>query len=368
LAVRPHFAILDGLRGIAAVVVVAHHAFDPFGLSPLIPHSGLAVDLLFCLSGFVLGYAYEARLLSTMSLSDFVAIRVIRLYPLILLGTLLGFAAFAVRCFTAHLSPLLPKYLFILISELLLVPTPVVTGLDGWEGITPFDTPAWSLFFQLLANFVYAAFVRRLTNATLTVSLLIGACIVLGQSYIIGAVDGGGSWDTLYGGFSRVFFPFFCGIFLFRLWRTNPSVPRANYAPIIVIALLAVFFCPVPPAFNWLYEGLAVLVVFPILISIGARDAPGARYTSFCLFAGRLAYPLYILHYPVLRLFIKVEHAEALQGIQLWAVLAVEMSTAIGFSLVMMLYFDEPVRAWLTRKWQSWRQSGLEIKMDVAAE
>jgi peptidoglycan/LPS O-acetylase OafA/YrhL len=365
LAVRPHFAILDGLRGIAAVLVVAHHAFDPFGLSPLIPHSGLSVDLLFCLSGFVLGYAYEPRLLTTMSLSEFVVIRVIRLYPLILLGTLLGFTVFAIKCLTAHQSPFLTKYVFVLISELFLVPTPVDIGLDGWNGITPFNTPAWSLFFQFLANFVYAALVRRFTNVTLIVSLIVGAFLVLAQSYVFDGVSGGGRWDDLYGGFSRVFFPFFCGIFLFRFWRANPQMQQANYAPLIVVVLLVVLFCPIAPALNWLYESLAVLVIFPIIINFGARDTLDARYVPICLFVGRLAYPLYILHYPVLRLFIRFEHVNALAGIQLAAVLAVEILSAIGFALVTMLFFDEPLRAWLSRKWRLWRTDQFMIPQEL---
>jgi peptidoglycan/LPS O-acetylase OafA/YrhL len=354
LAVRPRFAILDGLRGIAALVVLAHHAFDPFDLSPLIPHSGLAVDLLFCLSGFVLSYAYEARLMSTMSLWDFVIIRVIRLYPLILLGTLLGFAFFTTKIVMTRL-PFEPIYFVILLCELLLLPTPFPVGLDGWPGIAPFNIPAWSMFFLFIANFVYAAFIRQLTKTVLTVALIIGAVIVVAQSYAMNGVDG--SWSELFGGFSRVFFPFFCGIFLFRRWKANPTVDRANYAPIMVLLLAAAFFCPVPIAFNWLFESLAVLLVFPIIITLGSREPPGARYTAFCLFVGRLAFPLYILHYPILRIFIRFEHVNALHGFKLGLVLTVEMLTAIGFSLVVMLFFDEPVRAWLTQKWRSLRPS-----------
>jgi peptidoglycan/LPS O-acetylase OafA/YrhL len=352
LAVRPHFAILDGLRGIAAVVVVAHHAFDPFDLSPVIPHSGLAVDLLFCLSGFVLAYAYEARLLKSMQLRDFVIIRFIRLYPLIVLGTFLGFLVFAVKCFSAHQSPFQPHYLFILVTELFLIPTPAIIGLDGWNGSTPFDTPAWSLFFQLIANIVYAALIHRMTNMRLRLALIVGAAIVLLQSYMLGGVQGGGSWGDLYGGFTRVCFPFFCGVFMFRVWNEGLRIPQGNYAFHIVALLLIVFFTPVPASVNWLFEALAVLLVFPLLIILGAHDTANPRLTSLYLFVGRLAYPLYILHYPVLRLFIKYEHANSLQGVQLWAVLTIEILTAIVFSLVVMIYFDEPVRAWLTRKWK----------------
>jgi hypothetical protein len=116
------------------------------------------------------------------------------------------------------------------------------------------------LFFQFIANFVYAAFLRQLTNTVLTVALIIGAVIVVAQSYAMNGVDG--SWSDLYGGFSRVFSLFFCGVFLFRRWKANPTVDRVNYAPIMVLLLVAVFFCPVPIAFNWLFESLADLWYF----------------------------------------------------------------------------------------------------------
>jgi peptidoglycan/LPS O-acetylase OafA/YrhL len=369
LSVRPHFATLDGLRVIAAVVIVAHHAFDPFGLSPLIPHSGLAVDLLFCLSGFVLGYAYEAKLLSSMSFSDFVVIRIIRLYPLIVLGTLTGFMIFSIKSIVAHESPFAANYIFILICELLLIPSPISIGQEGWGGITPFNTPAWSLFFQFIANFVYAAVARHLSDRVLGIALIFGAALVLAQSYIFGGVTGGGTIEDLYGGFSRVFFPFFCGVFLYRLWKANPSAQGSPYyTPIILGTLLFVFFCPVPASINWLFESVAVLVVFPAIILLGTRDRPSKHVVSLCLFLGPLAYPLYILHYPVLRVFIKYEHANSLEGAPLWLVLTAEILTTMVFAIAMMLLYDEPLRAWLSEKWRARRRNAGDAKTKTAGD
>jgi peptidoglycan/LPS O-acetylase OafA/YrhL len=357
LPIRRHFATLDGLRGVAALVVVTLHALDSFDLSSLTPHAGLAVDFFFCLSGFVIGYAYEQRLLNTMSFLEFATARVIRLYPLILVGTLLGFAVFVAKSVTSHQSPLTPNSLIALACEFLMVPSPIPIG-QGWTGITPFDPPAWSLFFEFLANFIYAAFVRRLSKSVLAALLIFGAIIVLAQSYSIGGVGGGDHWNDLFGGVSRVFFPFFCGVFLFRRWTSHPSVERAKLAPVIAILLLGVLLYPVPRAANWLYESLAVLVAFPVIISAGARDTPGTLATSFYLFLGRLSYPLYILHYPLIRVFSNYARAHALHGFQFWLLFVVEIVCAIGFSIVMMKFFDEPFRSWLSWKWRSWRQMG----------
>ncbi len=61
---RPHYPILDGLRGVAAVLVVAFHVCEASSTSHLdqiINHGYLAVDFFFLLSGFVVGYAYDDR-------------------------------------------------------------------------------------------------------------------------------------------------------------------------------------------------------------------------------------------------------------------------------------------------------------------
>ena len=173
---RQHFATLDGLRGIAAIVVVTRHVLHPFDIT-LSPHSALAVDFFFCLSGFVIGYAYENRLLlGAMSFGQFVVARIIRLYPLILGGLLLGAVVYVVRATALHhQSPFTPNFLIALISEALLVPIPPILG-DDWPEITPFDTPAWSLFFEVFANFAYALFVTRLTKPPVMTSSARSRC------------------------------------------------------------------------------------------------------------------------------------------------------------------------------------------------
>ena len=92
LASKPRFEILDGLRGVAAMIVVIFHLFETYSPGPseqIINHGYLAVDFFFVLSGFVIGYAYDDRW-GAMSTWDFFKRRLIRLQPMVILGTLIG--------------------------------------------------------------------------------------------------------------------------------------------------------------------------------------------------------------------------------------------------------------------------------------
>ena len=96
LKTKPHFEILDGLRGLAALVVVIFHFMEiiiaDFS-NNFISHGYLAVDFFFCLSGFVVSYAYDNRI-AGMGLKTFIKLRLIRLQPLVIIGSVLGLLTF----------------------------------------------------------------------------------------------------------------------------------------------------------------------------------------------------------------------------------------------------------------------------------
>ena len=92
LASKPRYEILDGLRGVAAMIVVAFHLFETYSKGPLsqiLNHGYLAVDFFFVLSGFVIGYAYDDRW-DKMTTWGFFKRRLVRLHPMVIMGTVLG--------------------------------------------------------------------------------------------------------------------------------------------------------------------------------------------------------------------------------------------------------------------------------------
>ena len=64
---KPHYDLLDGLRGVAAILVLWYHVFEGYAFAANAPiienpnHAYLAVDFFFILSGFVIAYAYDAH-------------------------------------------------------------------------------------------------------------------------------------------------------------------------------------------------------------------------------------------------------------------------------------------------------------------
>src|SRR3954464_9881011 len=104
LKTKQHFEILDGLRGIAALSIVMFHfmewVYTDYSKN-FIGHGFLAVDFFFCLSGFVIGYAYDDRI-GKMGVIEFFKSRIIRLHPLVILGSVLGLITYLFDPFNTH--------------------------------------------------------------------------------------------------------------------------------------------------------------------------------------------------------------------------------------------------------------------------
>ena len=99
---KPHYDLLDGLRGVAALLVVWYHVFEGYAFAggttiDSINHGYLAVDFFFILSGFVIGYAYDDRWSKTLTMKDFFKRRLIRLHPMVIMGAVLGLITFLIQ-------------------------------------------------------------------------------------------------------------------------------------------------------------------------------------------------------------------------------------------------------------------------------
>jgi peptidoglycan/LPS O-acetylase OafA/YrhL len=180
LQTRPHFEMLDGLRGIAAVAVVVFH-FMEIAVTDLsknfITHAYLAVDFFFCLSGFVIAYAYDSRM-PGMGLGTFLKLRLIRLHPLVVTGALLGLLSY----FLDPFSSLSKQYgagqgLLMFLDSCLMIPYPIIK--ERYYNLFHLNPPTWSLFYEYIANLFYALVLCRASKKLLWMLLIIATIAVL---------------------------------------------------------------------------------------------------------------------------------------------------------------------------------------------
>lgn len=381
LASKPRYAILDGLRGVAALVVILFHGFEtyiPFFGTQHINHGYLAVDFFFVLSGFVIGYAYDDRW-DRMSTWSFFKRRLIRLHPMVVAGTLFGACLFFFgdSDYFSLIGGTEPwKFFLCIVLGLLMIPAG--TGLDirGWGETNSLNGPNWSLTFEYIGNILYAFVLRRLP--TVVLGMLCVASAFLTMNLALGwdvfgffaqpKYDVIGGWsitpDQMYVGFSRLLYPFLCGLLISRLLpkfitKENPSgSPLGIRGGFWWASLLLVVLFAVPQiggkscVADGLYQVFAIVVMFPVIVLIGAGSkTTDKRSAKWCETLGNLSYPLYITHFPLM--YMQMAWVSSHKDSPVWHHVVLNLGillVAIGIAWAFLKLYDEPVRAWLKKK------------------
>ncbi len=328
------FLVLDGMRGIAAFAVLWWHAGFGFSAGFYPRHGYLAVDFFFALSGFVVAHAYAARIQVGLSFWAFARLRLIRLYPMIFAGGVLGALAY-----NPGWDGGITKLFWLDASSFLLLPL----GLAFHEATFPVNIPVWSLFFELLANAVYWAAARRPNTDAARAVLLIAVSSVLlgGIAYLAGGLSNVGvsSAPAFLAGFPRVAVSFTLGVLIFhtRLHERLPRLPDFCVA-VVLASLLLMPPCP------WWYDMACVLLAFPLLLCLGAQARETQHLHRLWYWCGALSYPLYIIHEPVLRAMFRLHGGQ--HGACLLA-----MFLAVAAAWLLLRLYDEPLRRRLNTGW-----------------
>lgn len=382
LASKPRYEILDGLRGVAALMVIIFHCFEtyiPVFGRQIMDHGYLAVDFFFVLSGFVIGYAYDDRW-DRMTTWGFFKRRLTRLHPMVIAGTLIGASLFffAGTAFPQTMQTPGWKFALCLVMGLLMIPCG--TGLDirGWGEMNPFNGPNWSLTLEYCGNILYALIFRHLPKAALAILCAVCAFFTLDLTLgwdVFGIFPDGahynviGGWSLtgqqLYIGFTRLLYPFICGLLISRILSSRRSESNPSGSPIRLkggfwwcsLALVALFSIPciggkagIP---DGIYQAVCILAVFPVIVLSGAGSVTSHTLsTKVCRWLGELSYPLYITHYPLM--YMQMGWVADHQDAPVWMHIAV--NAGIVFLSIVLAWgvlkvYDEPVRDWLKEHW-----------------
>jgi len=381
---KPRYEILDGLRGVAAFIVIGFHLMETYRTGfadQVINHGYLAVDFFFVLSGFVTGYAYNDRW-GKMSISTFFKRRLIRLHPMVVFSVVIGAAFYF---FQGYSSPAAREnngwilFLLCILTDLLLIPTGPAIDVRGWGEITSFNGPSWSLMFEYWGNILYAFIFRRLSKAVLAALCVCSAFFTMDLALgwdVFGIFPEEkynlvGGWilngPHMYTGFVRLLYPYLCGILISRILagrasETNPSgsplgIRNAFWwlAAVVAMALAMPCIGGETGVADGLYQCIVVWFVFPLVVIIGAGSViTSTRTSKICKFLGDISYPLYIVHYPVAML--QFGWIRRNPDAPLWMHIGVFISIYV-ISVILaygaLRLFDEPVRKWLSAHWSA---------------
>lgn len=385
---KPHYEILDGLRGVAAFIVVCFHLFESYGgRTNVIGHGYLAVDFFFALSGFVIGYAYDDRW-DRMTTWGFIKRRLVRLHPMVILAAFLamlfyyftdGVPAFAIVRETA------PWVLFgVFLWQCLMIPLPQAWDIRGYAEVSSLGGTFWTLHYEYFANFIYALFVRRFNKVALSIFVLI--CAVF-SFCLANNIDIIGLWGhrwarySVNSGFSltvsevsvaltRLMYPFFGGLLVSRMGKLIPVKGGFWWCSLIIIVLLGMPILGVNDAhfdretfsmvvgpndtlwINGLYESFVILLMFPLIVAMGAGSKIKGKHSSaICKFLGDISYPLYLTHFSLVYVQQSwvATHKDATWAQNAFVFVAV-LILSILMAYASMKLYDMPVREWLKKK------------------
>ena len=375
---RPRYDILDGLRGVAALMVLLYHVFNDAKSFFVWPtpvdefyHSFLGVDFFFILSGFVMGYAYDNRLSpdpfpkgrgDTLTFWGFVKRRLIRLHPMVVMGVLLGVVAFLIQGCTKWdgSEVTIEAVMWAMLLALFLIPAPSGLDVRGNTEAFPLNGPHWSLFFEYIGSLLYGLLLHRLSTRWLRVWVACG--IVSLASYALLQEDGGVAYgwssepNNLLGGALRMLYAYPMGLLMARMFRKRQ--PKPIKGPVFLLSSLGLMALLGLPLFGGkdtetIYQLVCLFSFFPAIIWFGARGTVCGWRQRAVSFLGRLSYPLYAVHFPLIYLYITWvgKDAHPYEGYsQPWLPAIITIVASVVIATLCLLFYDEPLRKRLNRK------------------
>ncbi len=337
---------LNTVRGVAALMVAVYHAPVLFAVSRTLPHAYLAVDLFFVLSGFVIAHAYGERIAGGMGAERFFQLRLARLYPLLFLATLAGFAFWALKVATGRVDFDLASMVALPLNLMLL---PARSGVAADGAAYPFVVQSWSIVWEVAMCLAFFAWTKWIKSG----AWMIAAVAAVGLAFVAqarGGIDGGWTGASFWVGGLRALSAFWAGVTVHQLVSGKAAINRrAGLGVLAMAAGVLVYACGIGRTW-WLADFACVAVAFPAIIA-------GAALTRHRLLENRLgdrlgeaSYSVYLLHgltIDVLATALKA--APRLSGPAHLALGAGWVGVLVGGSWVCWKLVETPLRVFFSR-------------------
>ncbi|MFM6831558.1 MAG: acyltransferase family protein [Novosphingobium sp.] len=288
----PRLFQLDALRGIAAMVVMLFHLDLVYRVHGMFGRGYLFVDMFFLLSGFVLAVSTERKLNAGIGALAFTRDRFIRLWPLVAVGAGVAVA----RGFTIGMDPL--TLLLWLALDLAMIPS--------FAGSGPFyrlNGPQWTLFYELLANFLHALLLRKIpTRWMLALALALGAALIV--TVRLHGTDTMGvdapTWDTWWMGLPRLGWSYVLGVWMGRKYKEGLRGHVLPWWLVLALPVAGIAIVPSMPLSAATGDLLFVMVFLPLVVWAVAQSRPPKALQPACEWLGTYSLPLYCVHLTIL--------------------------------------------------------------------
>lgn len=191
------------------------------------------------------------------------------------------------------------------------LPVPLSLDIRGWEEMHPLNSVGWSLFFEYIANIMYAIFIRKFSKTALSILVVVAAIALTHMAITSPSGDVSGGWtlnsQQIYIGFVRTMYPFFAGLLLSRVAKPTRIKNAFLWCSLLVIIVL---YMPriggaEHPWMNGVYESFCIIFIFPLIVYLGASGmVHSPTEHKVCKFLGDISYPLYLVHYPLVYFYV----------------------------------------------------------------
>ncbi|OWV85535.1 acetyltransferase [Rhizobium sp. N122] len=307
---RSRYYSLDAMRGFAAICVVATHFQERYA-----PSAYVAVDFFFVLSGFIIAEIYGKRLSRGLPFQSFMAARIKRLYPLYLIGILVGLAQIILLTSWGLRGQSVIDLMVSTLANGAFLPSPMYfLQASPMQGMFPINGPAWSMFWELLINIFFAVWLFRLSIRALCLVALLSAAFLVFVGLKYGMLNIGWEWPSAIGGLPRVMFSFTAGVVISRLFGGMPAWRKGWTALVPCLLLMICIAAPVPSVLRPYYDLMFAMALAPLIVMLGLFLEMPAKLEALATWIGYISYPVYILHRGVIGVFKPVAGSIGVSG------------------------------------------------------
>jgi len=305
---RHRLAFLDGLRGVAIFAVILFHSYVrwpdlvPFGHKftqvPIFSFGWLGVQLFFLISGFVIFMTLE----KSQNFRDFISRRWLRLFPAMLICSVVIFAS-------APLFPERPLGALVLRDMLpgLTFTEPTWWGffLGSPQGVI--EGAFWSLFvevkFYVVAGLLYF-FIGGKKMVIVLIGIFLSAAIISKFQRIFPALDLRIPQLLMQISSAGQFGWFAAGALFYRYFHERKM---ALLLAAIVVALAS---AAVAGGMRWQQTIASLIVVIIFTAAVLTSSFQSVLSRPSLIFLGFISYPLYLIHENMMvSMIIKMGHA-----------------------------------------------------------